>query len=252
MTDEGRAEWAVVWEQAGHGADIDADLAMSLLEGSGLPVRRIPDSAAPVLFDGFGGPMMPVRLLVPTEREAEARELLAEFAEHEPDPADDPAQWVVAATFRGEQQEMEADLAVTTLHGAGVPARRSPEIPTTMVGDNLRGLAILVPPGRRSEARDLLADQLPLPGKSTPLERFLLRALLVVTALGALRFALEFGGAWGAMGYTVKDWALGTPFERQLPVVTHYWPAVVMGLMMLLWFAWMVARGRRRDGSRGQ
>jgi hypothetical protein len=185
----------VVWEQAGHGADIEADLAMSLLEGSGLPVRRIPDSAAPVLFDGFGGPMMPVRLLVPTEREAEARELLAEVAEAEPDPADDPEQWATS-------------------------------------GDHPREPAS---PGS--------------PDRSTPLERWLLRALLVVTAVGALCFAVEIGGNWGVMGFTVKDWALGTPFERQLPVVTHYWPAVVMGLMMLLWFAWMVARGKRKDGG---
>jgi hypothetical protein len=51
-------------------------MTVSLLEGSGIPVVRVPASNAPVVFDGFGGPMMPVRLLVPKEREAEARELL--------------------------------------------------------------------------------------------------------------------------------------------------------------------------------
>jgi hypothetical protein len=78
--DQAAGEWVVVWQRAGHGADIDGDMAVSLLEGSGLPVRRVPSSRAPVVFDGMGGPMMPVRVLVPEAREAEARELLGEDA----------------------------------------------------------------------------------------------------------------------------------------------------------------------------
>ncbi|NPV46567.1 MAG: hypothetical protein HPY69_06400 [Armatimonadetes bacterium] len=78
MATEPGAEWTVVWEQAGPGADLNADLAVSLLQGSDIPVMRIPPSTGPVLFDGASGPLLPVRLLVPPEYEAEARELLQE------------------------------------------------------------------------------------------------------------------------------------------------------------------------------
>lgn len=78
MATEPGAEWTVVWEQAGPGADLNADLAVSLLQGSDIPVVRIPPSTGPVLFDGASGPLLPVRLLVPPEYETEARELLQE------------------------------------------------------------------------------------------------------------------------------------------------------------------------------
>jgi len=79
MADEARTEdWVVVWHRAGHEADVEADLVVSLLEGSAIPVVRIPPSSAPVVFDGFGGPMMPVKVLVPPDREADAKELLSE------------------------------------------------------------------------------------------------------------------------------------------------------------------------------
>jgi len=68
----------VVWQRSGHDADIEADMVVSLLEGSAIPAVRLPTSAAPVVFDGFGGPMMPVRVLVPPDREAEAKELLSD------------------------------------------------------------------------------------------------------------------------------------------------------------------------------
>jgi hypothetical protein len=69
-------EWVVVWERSGPGADMNADLLASLLRGSDIPAMRIPPSTGPVLFDGASGPLLPVRLLVPPEYEAEARELL--------------------------------------------------------------------------------------------------------------------------------------------------------------------------------
>lgn len=71
-------DWEIVWEQAGHAADINADMVVSLLEGSDIPTVRIPPSTSPVVFDGFGGPMMPVRVLVPPDRAADARDLIAE------------------------------------------------------------------------------------------------------------------------------------------------------------------------------
>ena len=73
-------EWVVVWQRAGHESDIEADLVVSLLEGSAIPVVRIPPSDAPVIFDGFGGPMLPFRVLVPPDREDYAKELLSDAA----------------------------------------------------------------------------------------------------------------------------------------------------------------------------
>lgn len=83
MANEGQSmDWEVVWEEGGHGSDINADLVVSLLEGSDIPVVRIPPSTAPVVFDGFGGPMMPVQVLVPPDHAADARELIAEADIH--------------------------------------------------------------------------------------------------------------------------------------------------------------------------
>ena len=69
-------DWEVVWEQTGLESEMDADLVVSLLEGSAIPVVRIPPSTAPIIFDGFGGPMLPVRVLVPPDHAADARELI--------------------------------------------------------------------------------------------------------------------------------------------------------------------------------
>ncbi len=69
-------DWAVVWQRSGYQAEIEADMIVSLLEGSNIPVMRIPPSSAPVVFDGFGGPLLPVKVLVPPDRLAEAKELL--------------------------------------------------------------------------------------------------------------------------------------------------------------------------------
>lgn len=71
-------DWEIVWEQAGYGSDINADMVVSLLEGSNIPTVRIPPSTAPVVFDGFGGPMLPVRVLVPPDHAADARDLIAD------------------------------------------------------------------------------------------------------------------------------------------------------------------------------
>lgn len=78
MANRQSRDWVVVWQRSGHDADIEADMVISLLEGSAIPAVRLPTSVTPVVFDGFGGPMMPVRVLVPPDREAEAKELLSD------------------------------------------------------------------------------------------------------------------------------------------------------------------------------
>lgn len=66
-------DWEIVWEQS---SDVAADLVVSLLQGSGIPVVRLPPATAPTVLDGAGGPLMTVRVLVPQVHAAEARELL--------------------------------------------------------------------------------------------------------------------------------------------------------------------------------
>ena len=78
-------EWEVVWKRTGFETDIDADLIVSLLEGSSIPVVRLPPSNAPIVFDGFGGPLLPVQVLVPPDHAAEARELIEEANRDEGD-----------------------------------------------------------------------------------------------------------------------------------------------------------------------
>jgi hypothetical protein len=80
MADEQAQDWIVIWQRSGTESDIEADLVVSLLEGSAIPVVRIPPSDAPVIFDGFGGPMLPVTVLVPPDREEDAKELLSDAA----------------------------------------------------------------------------------------------------------------------------------------------------------------------------
>jgi len=80
MADQHTPDWVIVWQEAGPGADMRGDLIVSLLEGSNLPVVRIPPATAPIIFDGASGPLMPVRVLVPPDREADAKELLADVA----------------------------------------------------------------------------------------------------------------------------------------------------------------------------
>jgi hypothetical protein len=77
MADQGHpVDWEVVWEGSGHDSEVDADLVVSLLEGSEIPVVRIPPSNAPVIFDGLGGPLLPVKVLVPPDHAADARDLI--------------------------------------------------------------------------------------------------------------------------------------------------------------------------------
>lgn len=89
MADNESPDWVVIWEQSGHAADLEADMIVSLLEGSAIPVVRLPPSSAPIVFNGFGGPMLPVRVLVPPDREADAKELLADAETDPTGPAEE-------------------------------------------------------------------------------------------------------------------------------------------------------------------
>ena len=65
-------EWVVVAE---YQLDPDADMAVGLLEGNGVPAMRFPVAGLTVSAWGL---IQPVRVLVPAERLEEARELLEE------------------------------------------------------------------------------------------------------------------------------------------------------------------------------
>ena len=65
-------EWVVVRE---YQLDIDADLAVSLLEGNGIPAVRFPVTG---LVASYWAVMEPIRVLVSPDRAEEAQELLAD------------------------------------------------------------------------------------------------------------------------------------------------------------------------------
>lgn len=63
-------DWVVVAE---YQVDVDADMAVSELEGSGIRAVRLPVTGLVVSAWGY---IEPVRVLVPADRAADARELL--------------------------------------------------------------------------------------------------------------------------------------------------------------------------------
>ena len=65
-------EWVVVAE---YQLDPDADMAVGLLEGNGVPAMRFPVAGLTVSAWGL---IQPVRVLVPADQAEEARELLEE------------------------------------------------------------------------------------------------------------------------------------------------------------------------------
>ena len=78
MGDNHRQEWTVVAEFTAFDAGRTADLAVSKLQGSGIPVMRMPTGS---ITGAFGTGMLPselIRVIVPPEYEDRAREILAE------------------------------------------------------------------------------------------------------------------------------------------------------------------------------
>lgn len=72
-------EWVVVGSFAGLEADMDADACVVTLEGHEIPAVRLPTNTV-VSLGGLGVTLThPVRVLVPPDRETEARELLGQI-----------------------------------------------------------------------------------------------------------------------------------------------------------------------------
>jgi hypothetical protein len=70
------ADWVVVASYQGTSADIDADVAVSVLKGSHIPALRLPVEPMVNLSRGMLAATEPVQVLVPAEHASEARALL--------------------------------------------------------------------------------------------------------------------------------------------------------------------------------
>ncbi len=73
-----REEWVVVAEFTAFDAGLTADLAVSKLQGSGIPAQRMPTGS---ITGAFGTGMLPselIKVIVPPEYEDRARDILAE------------------------------------------------------------------------------------------------------------------------------------------------------------------------------
>ncbi len=78
-----REEWVAVAQFMAFDAGLTADLAVSKLQGSGIPVMRVPTGS---ITGAFGTGMLPselIRVIVPPEYEDRAREILAEQFEND-------------------------------------------------------------------------------------------------------------------------------------------------------------------------
>ena len=84
MSNAEPADWVVVASYQGTSADLDADLAVSVLKGSHIPAQRLPVEPQVNLARGMLV-AEPVRVLVPAERASEARALLQQTGETPPE-----------------------------------------------------------------------------------------------------------------------------------------------------------------------
>jgi len=78
MGDDQREEWVVVAEFTAFDTGLTADLAVSKLQGSGIPAQRMPTGS---ITGAFGTGMLPselIKVIVPPEYEDRARDILAE------------------------------------------------------------------------------------------------------------------------------------------------------------------------------
>ena len=76
MSDDQREEWVVVAEFTAFDAGLTADLAVSKLQGSGIPARRMPTGS---ITGAIGTGMLAaelIRIIVPPAHEERAREIL--------------------------------------------------------------------------------------------------------------------------------------------------------------------------------
>ena len=75
-----RQEWVVVAQFTAFDMGLSADMAVSKLQGSGVPVMRMPTGS---ITGALGTGMLPselIRVIVPPEYEDRAREILADEA----------------------------------------------------------------------------------------------------------------------------------------------------------------------------
>jgi hypothetical protein len=87
MDAEAALPWVTVASYFGLNAEVEADLAVANLQGSAIPVERLPKQPLGMFVTKLIVPaIMPIQVMVPADRESEARELLDE----QPSPAIPP------------------------------------------------------------------------------------------------------------------------------------------------------------------
>ena len=78
MNDKQREEWVVVAQFTAIDAGLAADMAVSKLQGSGIPAQRVPSGS---ITGAIGTGMLPselIRVIVPPDQADKAREILSE------------------------------------------------------------------------------------------------------------------------------------------------------------------------------
>lgn len=105
-------------------------------------------------------------------------------------------QWVRVASFLGLDGDVQADLLVTTLRGAGLAAVRLPVLPTTCLPmanwPMIRPALVFVPGESEADAREIVAEN-PQPSVRPEVRTFICYALV-------LQFAAFIAGAWAFLG----------------------------------------------------
>jgi len=81
MNPPAREEWVAVAEFTDFHAGLSADLAVSKLQGSGIPVARFPTGVIAGAFGIAMIPWEPIQIVVPPEYADRAREVLADGAQ---------------------------------------------------------------------------------------------------------------------------------------------------------------------------
>ena len=78
MNDDQRQEWVMVAQFMAFDMGIMADMAVSKLQGSGIPALRFPTGVIAGAIGTAGTTCEPIRVVVPPEYEDRAREILAD------------------------------------------------------------------------------------------------------------------------------------------------------------------------------
>ncbi len=89
MNDKQREEWVVVAQFNAMDTGVAADMAVSKLQGGGIPAMRFPTSSITSVLAGGLPAVEPIRVLVPPDQADKAREVLAEELPTTPRPGGD-------------------------------------------------------------------------------------------------------------------------------------------------------------------